>query len=291
MKKSFKLLLLLLTATCTLYAQEPDWTHADGTLEGFTPGSQYFTLVSDANLRDNPGTQSKVLGKLPIGTPLTVEMVSTDSFAQRGVKLPWVKVKAQLTGKAPLIGYIWGGFLALAAIQTPDDEYTPNAGVLYLTGVAAYDEANHQLTVQVRAAKNGTELSKTEFKTQGDLSYYPSFDVKFSNLKNVKAILSVNYYYPACGYPSGDNLLFWLENNQLNRVLETTSVSDGGVFYDSQDYLLPYDKGGIYGHVLVVNDSAEMEERGEELVVTKHSYKLTLYKWDGAKLLKSKELK
>ena len=115
--------------------------------------------------------------------------------------------------------------------------------------------------------------------------------MKFSNLKNVKAILSVNYYYPACGYPSGDNLLFWLENNQLNRVLETTSVSDGGVFYDSQDYLLPYDKGGIYGHVLVVNDSAEMEERGEELVVTKHSYKLTLYKWDGAKLLKSKELK
>lgn len=255
-------------------------------MEGFAAGSQYFTLVSDANLRDNPGTQSKVLTKLPIGTPVTVVSVAEEMFEQRGVKLPWVKVKT-----ASSTGYIWGGFLALASIQTPDEEYMPNRGILYLTGVAAYDEPKHQLTIQVRAAKDGKELAKTEFKTQGDLSYYPSFSFQHPAFKGVKAMLSVNYYYPACGYPSGDNLLFWLDNNQMMRMVETTSISEGGVFYASENYILPHDKGGLGDHIIIVKDHSEFEESGEDLVRSKQNYQITLYKWTGSKLVKGKEIK
>lgn len=292
MKKIVQLVLALL-AFHSLSAQDDpsNWMQASGTLEGFVVGNQYFTLVSDANLRDKPGTQTKVLAKLPIGTPVTIEAVTTDSLMLRGVKLPWVKVRAQAIGAAPVSGYLWGGFLALASIQTPDEEYIPNRGVLYLTGVAAYDEAKHELTVQVRVAQAGKELAKTEFTTSGDLSYYPSFEVAFESFKNVKALITVNYYYPACGYPSGNNLLFWQENNQLTKVLETTSISDGGVFYDSEEYLLPSNKGGIGDHIVVVKDSSEFEEKGEELVRSAQTYKITLYKWNGAKLLKVKELK
>ena len=285
---------LLLMASTLIQAQDSDpnsWMHSDGSLEGFVVGSQYFTLVSDANLREKSNTQSNVITKLAIATPVEIVSVSTDSLSLRGVKLPWVQVRVRPTGKPEQIGYLWGGFLALANIQTPNEEYMPNAGVQFLTGVSAYDEAKHQITVQVRAAKDGKELSKCEFTTNGDLSYYPSFEVIFESFPKVKAVLSVNYYYPACGYPSGNNLLFWQENNQLVKVLETSSVSDGGVFYDSEEFILPSQRGGIGDHIIVTHDHSEFEEKGDDMVRTKQSFGIVLYKWNGVKLVKTKEIK
>lgn len=292
-----KKLLSLLSFLClvlALQAQEEDynkWMRAEGTLQGFEVGAKYFTLVSDANLREQTNTQSKVITKLPIGTAVTVESVANDSFTLRGVKLPWIKVSCQPNGGATVTGYVWGGFMALASIQTPNDEYMPNRGVLFLTGVSAFSEEKHQITVQVRAALDGKELAKSEFVTTGDLSYYPEFELMLESFQNVKAVLSVNYFYPACGYPSGNNLLFWTENNQITKVLETSSVSDGGVFYDSEEFILPSNKGGIGDHIIVVNDHSEFEEKGNDLVRTVQKYKITLHKWTGSKLVKVKELK
>lgn len=263
------------------------WMYSQGTLEGFAPGTQYFTLVTDANLRAEPGTASKVLAKLPIASRVTVENVSDATFSQKGVTLPWVKVITEKNGT----GYIWGGFLALAAIVTPDDEYMPNRGVIYLTGVSAYSEANHTLSIQVRIAKDGKELAKTEFSTQGDLSYYPSVEVAFPPFDGLNSILKVNYYYPACGYPSGNNLLFWQKSGTLARVLETVSVSDAGVFYDSEEMILPNEKGGIGDHILVTKDVSQFEEKGEDMVRTSQSISLRLYKWTGTKLIKAREIK
>ncbi len=288
MKKTL-IYLLTICVCATLQAQEytdPDaWMRADGTLEGFVAGNKYYTFVSDANLREKTNTQSKVVAKLPIGTEVTVEAVASDSFEQRGVKLPWLKVSCN-PGGTRVSGYVWGGFMALASIQTPNDEYMPNRGVQYFTGVSAFNEAKHEITVQVRAADKGKELSKIEFTTHGDLSYYPSFEVSFEPLTKVKAVLSVNYYYPACGYPSGNNLLFWTEANQLVKVLETQSVSEGGVFYSSEDYILPSQRGGIGDHVIVTEDLSEFVEKGEDLVRSKQTTKVSLYKWNGSKLLK-----
>ena len=42
---------------------------------------------------------------------------------------------------------------------------------------------------------------------------------------------------------------------------------------------------------MVVNDNAEFEEKGNDYVMTKQTYKVTLYKWNGSKLNKVKELK
>ena len=292
--KKVLLITLALMAANLVFAQDVDpnsWMQSEGSLEGFVVGNQYFTFVSDANLREKPNTSSTVVTKLPIATSVEILSVTTDSFMLRGVKLPWVQVQTKTAGKPSQKGFLWGGFLALACIQTPVEEYMPNSGVQYLTGVTAYDEDKHQISVQVRAAKDNVELSKCEFTTNGDLSYYPSFEVLSSYFPKVKAVLSVNYYYPSCGYPSGNNLLFWQENNQMVKVLETSSVSDGGVFYDSEEFILPSQRGGIGDHILVTHDHSEFEEKGEEMVRTVQKFGLVLYKWTGTKLMKVRELK
>lgn len=268
-----------------------DWMRAGGSLDGFRAGQQYYTMVTDANFREKPDINSNVMAKLAIGTPVKVLEVAEESYTLRGAKLPWVKVSVEKTGSGPMEGYIWGGFLALAYIQTPDEEYLPNRGVLYLTGVAAYDTAKYELTVQVRAAKDGKELAKAEFTTTGDLSYYPSFEVDYSPFKGVSNLISVNYYYPACGYASGNNLLFWKESGELVKVLETSSVGDAGVYYSTSAWILPTDNGGIGDHILVVKDESEFEENDDDYVRTRQEYAVTLYKWTGKKLVKVKHWK
>ena len=133
-----------------------------------------------------------------------------------------------------------------------------------------------------------------EFRTAGDLTYYTAFEVRFGDFDKVKAVLMLNFQYDACGYPSGDNLVFWQDNNQLTKVLETNSVSDGGVFYSVEEYILPHQRGGIADHIIVTSDMAEFADNGaefdsyEEIKRTKHVYKITLFKWTGGKLVKEK---
>lgn len=286
------LALLLLSTQLTAQDVVDDWMQAYGTSGEFEVGATYYTLVSDANVREQSNTQARVISKVPIGTAVTIEAVSTDSLTLKGVKMPWLKVQAYTKNAGTLQGFIWGGFLALASIQTPNDPYLITDGVQFLTGIAAYDPTQERVTMQVRLAKDGVELAKTEFTTQGNLFYYPNFSIRFEPLKNVKAILNVDYSFPACGYPSGNNLVFWLENNSLLKVLETSSISDGGVFFDSEECLFPTDKGGIAEHIMVVKDVAEMEETEQgEINYTKHEFKITIYKWTGQKLVKWKEMK
>jgi Bacterial SH3 domain len=287
-----KLLFCLFMATASYLNaqyQGENWQKDEGTLEGFTVDSIYFTLVSDANVREKPNTQATVLTKLPIGTAVKIVSISNDSFSLRGVKMPWLEVSFKENGAAKR-GFVWGGFMATAAVQTPDEEGYDNRGVLYLVGIAAYEEKNYRLTAQVRVAHKGKELAKTEFVTAGDLGYYPSLEMRNEGFDNVKAALMVNFQYPACGYPTGDNLVFWTKNNQLTKMLEVNSVSEGGVFYATENYVLPSDKGGIGGHVLIVSDSAQMKESGTDYKVEKQEVKLTLHKWNGTKLVKLKEI-
>jgi hypothetical protein len=290
MKKCVFIFSLCLGLAAASFAQDGDnWQYSDGNFEGFSTGGQWYTSVTDANLRSGPSLTASVLGKLPIGTLVTVNEVSKDTFEQRGLRYPWLLVNCQVGGNT-LKGYVWGGFMAMAHLQTPTDKYQPNAGVLYLTNLSAYNPQKNQITVQVRVAKDGKELAQTEFLTTGDPSYTPQFEVGFESLQGVKAVLTVNYSYPACGYPSGNNLVFWT-NTALTRVLETSTVADGGVFYDSEEWILPNQRGGIGDHVLVVKDQSEFTEMGDDLVRTKQSYRITLYKWNGQKLMKLKEIR
>ena len=76
--KSIFLFLAFCFAISPLTAQyTPDsWMRNEGTLDGFVVDSQYFTMVTDANFREKPGTDSKVLAKLAIGTPVRMVEVA-----------------------------------------------------------------------------------------------------------------------------------------------------------------------------------------------------------------------
>jgi hypothetical protein len=303
-----KLLILILTIACfsTSWAQNEDPNAANRAQGTFYPWSnssgeenalvECYTLVSDANIREKPNATATVISKLPIATKVKIEQVTSDTLAINGFPAPWCKVSYMQQSKK-MTGYIWGGTLAFAALVSKDD-FADDAlnGIVYLVGMSKFDEKNHNVVLQVRVAKNGAEIAKTEFKTTGDVGFFIDMERFYDNgLKNVKDVLMIKSYYPACGYGSGENLVFFT-GKTLNRVLETSNMADGGAFYAKEDVLLPQEKGGITGHILVSSDTVEMTEKEVqkdvfEMFISKQDYKMTLYKWNGEKLVKLKEMK
>jgi Bacterial SH3 domain len=283
MKKLFIILCLCIPIFKT-HAQEEDKDRAYASISNWNVGKA-FTLVSDANVREKPNTQSPVLSQLAIGSEIKIEKATTDSFTLNGFRAPWCQISYD-NGKKK--GYLWGGFIATVVLpmrETGDD----TEGVVFLGGVGAWDAKKFRMTMQLRAAKNGKELSKIEFVTPGDLGYNCTLKKEAEGgLKKVSKILTFTTGYEACGYPWGDNLIFFTKDKKLVRVLAAESVSDAGAFYASETYILPSDKGGITNHIIVTEDNAEMIEKGNDYEAVNQKYKITLHKWDGVKLIKVK---
>jgi hypothetical protein len=248
-----------------------------------------YTVVSDANVRDKANASATVIAKLPIGTAVTIEQVTSDTLLLNGFKAPWCKVSFTNNGKSQN-GYLWGGTLAFVAYSIENEYEDSRNGTQYLIGISKVEK--EKWTLQARVAQRGVELAKTEFQSPGDLGYYVRMNIHGSQgLKGIEEVVEIETYYPACGYPQTNHLLMVSEKKKINKILETSSMSDGGVFYSKEDYVLPYDKGGIQDHILVINSSAEFMDNGTDLVMEKQQYSIKVHKWNGEKLQKIKELK
>jgi Bacterial SH3 domain len=253
-----------------------------------------LTAVTDANVRATPNANAAVVAKLPIATKVTITQVTTDTLTLNGFPAPWCKVSFNQQGKNQS-GYLWGGTLAFAAFEDKE-EYSERKDIMYLVSMSKMVKDKYGVTLQMRTAKNNVELAKTEFMTTGDVGHYLTMEMKGSQgLRNVQDIVEVTPYFPACGYPSATNVLF-VQDKKITRLLETTSTSDVGVFYASENAIYPYDKGGINNHIVVISDQGETEEKQKpdgtfDMVSKNQKYGIIVYKWDGQKLNKVKELK
>ena len=267
-----------------LFSQSAENVVYGHTYGSFEVGDTSFTLVSDANIRDKPATTGAVVAKLTIGTPIKIEKNTMDSHTIKGVRAPWYQVSFS-TDNRKKTGYIWGGFIA--SVFYADTDYSNNDVYLYLGGISAFDEKNYKLTTQLRVAKNGQQVAALEFPTCGDLSYRGSLEMHTNNnFDNVRQTLTYGSVYEACDYANGHYLIFLIKNGQLQKVMETISSSGAGTGYAVENYLLPTHRGGIGNHILLTEDAAEMEEKGNDFRIKNQKYKISLWKWNGAKLVK-----
>ena len=250
-----------------------------------------FTLVSDANLREKAATDAATIQKLAIDTKVIVVEVTKTMTTLNGFEAPWCKVRLT-NGKT---GYLWGGTLACARLFH-QDTYDPQPGdnrpgISYLIGVASMKSKEGGIVLQMRAARDGKELSKIEFPTEGGLEFYITIKSKESSgLKNVQETIEVYTGYDACSFVATSNLVF-LTQDKLKFIIATMNSADAGAYSSSEQVLLPDEKGGIAGHVVVVSDVLTYKEAKDDIVLDEQKYSVVIYKWNGAKLTKVKELK
>lgn len=252
-----------------------------------------YTLPATTVVYSKPNLNSKVISRLPVATMVRIEQVTIDTMKNSGFSAPWCVVSYEQYGKTHS-GYLWGGDLAFVTFEVNEKSDSIRNGLVYLAGVLKAETEKNMWTLLVKVAKNNTEIAQTEIVTEAEPNYFASL-YHYGNLDydNVVDVLEFKSYFPSNGYPSSENLLFFT-GNALNRVLETSDVSDVNI-YDSQDYLLSCDKGGIRNHVIVVNNAFTVEEveksNGKtERVTTRHKFNIELYKWDGKMLIKKDEM-
>jgi hypothetical protein len=282
MKKTISTIILVCFCLLAQAQEEANKVTGSLLLNENDEAKEAYILVSDANLREKPSTKAPTIAQLPIATKVQILERTKDSLMLNGFKAQWFKVSAN--GKT---GYLWSGILTTVAM-TSDLEDTKD--VIFLAGIASFNEKENKISIQVRAAKNGKEIAKTEFPSVGDLGYQLSLELKGNLFDNVKQVLSVEMIFGACDYAQGDNLVFFTDGTKLLRQFEMISVSSAGAGYASQNYILPSEKGGIAGHILVTEDSAEESETTKngqsEYKIKNQKYKITLYKCNGTKLEK-----
>ncbi len=283
MKQCLILFLSIFSSTLAL-SQDSDMSVNGRSFGSFEVGDTSYTLVSDANVREKPAISGNVIAKLPIGTFLKIEQITTDSYTLKGVRMPWYNVSFTTDNKRKS-GYLWGGFMA--SVFLFDKDFKTENTYQYLGGVASYDEKNFKLTAQLRIAKNGQQVAALEFPTCGDLSYYPRLELHGNCFNNINQAITYGANYDACDYPRGEYLIFWTKNNQLQKIMATTSASGAGTGYGVETYILPTHRGGINNHILVSEDSAaEEEDKNGDYKIKDQKTKISLWKWTGIKLIK-----
>lgn len=281
MKRNLLMTIAFVLSTFFVKAQESGAVYSQfGFIE---ENATAYTAVGDVNVREQPSTKAAVKTQLPIGTQVTVEKATTDTLIVNGLESVWYSVSVN-----DKKGYIWGGFLTSACLF---NEYEED-GVRFLASIASYKEADNGTVYQIRAAQNGKELGKITIPLTTGVYQTMSLEETFA-FEGTKNSLLFGVLAEACGVSDVQTLITW-DGAKFTQHLSTSSVSEAGQFYDSKTMVMPTDKGGISGHVLYVEETAEMEEResnGEYYTEVKsQEYHITLYKWDGKKFVKVKTM-
>ena len=281
MKTYYLLIINLLCIAPTLHAQDEEGKYAKlnyTNLSRLEPNTIVYTLGTDVNLREKATVQGKVIAKLPIATQVTIEKELTDSLTLNGWKSPWYQVKIG-TGATTKKGFIWGGFLTGCYFTSKKDK-----NISFIAGVAKFNADKADMTLQLRALKNGIELSKIEFKSTGDYGYNiggkSHGDI---GLAGVEECLGIKMTYEACDYGQGESILFW-DGKKLIYGTDGVSASSAEVFYSTVKILFPKEKGGKKDCIVINTETGHFNEKKKKY--DKPKIENEILRWQNGKLAK-----
>lgn len=233
-----------------------------------------WIAADKVNLRQTASEKAVVVTVLPIATPVKVLAKSDKSFIINGLSAHWYEIETPTFQK----GYIWGGYLSGLYVRAMADT------TLYFM-VSLASQAHDTIRAQIRAIRKGHEIARIVFKLNTSIGYNADLENKNmdgAGLEGVNSAIYLHTYFPACGYGTADELIFWTGKTFIH-VLTTRNEGELGHF-TTQNVLLPQDNGGLLRHVLVVEQTADTAENTD--LITHQAYKMTFYRWKNQKLIK-----
>ncbi|MCY1660846.1 SH3 domain-containing protein [Chryseobacterium sp. SL1] len=190
----------------------------------------------------------------------------------------WFKISYQ-KGDTTLEGYVWGGNLCVG--------YRNKNGYDFLFGLTktlAKKNPDFNGTIQqnyasVKVMEGNTLIDEVSFETgSGESLSYGSFATESNHkLKNVELTLKATVSGEACGIPSYDQYILF-RNKKLIALPQLMSVGDADVYYHSEEFVFPNDKGGIPDAFIFKMEEMEKDDRDRE----KKKKASKTYIWDGS---------
>lgn len=256
-------------------AQEDDYVYANGVFD-FEENKTQKIFTDWTRIRQSPNITSPVLDSLQSNQQILI-LKKDETILKLGERRAnWFKISYQ-KGDTTSEGYVWGGNLCVG--------YRNKNGYDFLFGLTKtlakknpdFDGTIQQNYASVKVMEENTLIDEVSFETgSGESLSYGSFAMESNHkLKNVELTLKATVSSEACGIPSYDQYILF-RNKKLIALPQLMSVGDADVYYHSEEFIFPNDKGGIPNAFIFKMEEMEKDDRDRE----KKKKATKTYVWD-----------
>lgn len=254
-------------------------------------------LIGSKNcyIREEATTNSTLLDSLQIGTKIQV-IKNTESYLNiKGLNLSWVEIAYQKNNQTKT-GYLWKGFVALGSNTKNNITFLTTIDSKYNKKVKQdnqeYEGEFFKISVKAIDSKQQIITEKSFAKQLSESVFFQNSVINDWGLKNLNAIYRISFSGEACGIPTLYYYFGWNGTTFLN-LPEKYDVGDAGVFYHTEEFIFPKEKGGQPNQIIKKIKEAENTDENTntyDFLVTKT---IEYYSWDGKnfKLTTTKKMK
>lgn len=245
---------------------------------GFEENKTQKIFTDRTRVRQEPKVNSEVIDSLQTNQQILI-LQKDETILKLGERSSnWYKISYQ-KGEQTAEGYIWGGNLCVG--------YRNKNGYDFLFGLSKTEnkkdkqsgENFKQNIASIKVLEGNTLLDEVFFETgMGEELSYGTFNIESNHkLQNVELTLKAMVSGEACGIASYDQYILF-RNKKLITLPKLTNIGDADVYYHSESFVFPNDKGGIPNAFIFKMEEMEKDEKDREK--KKHSSKT--YTWDGS---------
>lgn len=276
MKTLFSVLFLLLVQIFS--AQEEDYDYANGVFH-FEENKTQKIFTDWTRIRQSPNVNAQVLDSLQ--TNQSILILKKDKTVLRlGERIAnWYKISYKKDDKTSE-GYVWGGNLAVG--------FRNKNGYDFLFGLTKTINKKDKQFPEINIRKNiaaikvvegrNTLIDEVSFETgSGESLSYAMFDIESNHkLKNVEFTLKATVSGEACGIASYNQYVLF-KDKKLIALPQLMNVGDADVYYHTEEFVFPNDKGGIPNAFIFKMEEMEKDEKDRE----KKKNASKTYLWNG----------
>lgn len=279
MKTIFFFLMLLMFTYFS--AQEEDYEYSNG-IFSFEENKPQKIFTDWSRIRQEPDVKAAILDSLQSNQPILI-LKKEEKILKLGERRAyWYKISYQ-KGENTLEGYVWGGNLCVG--------YRNKNGYDFLFGLTKTiskkgknNDSFSQNIASVNVMEGNVLINEAPFETgSGESLSFATFNIESNHkLDQVELTLKAMVSGEACGIPSYDQYILFA-NKKLVILPQLMNVGDADIFYHSETFVFPNDKGGIPNAFIFKTEEMEKNEiTGKEK--KKNSSKTYLWKGDSYQL-------
>jgi hypothetical protein len=258
-------------------AQEEDYEYANGVFY-FEENKTQKIFTDLTRIRQSPNVNAQILDSLQTNQQILI-LKQDETILKLGERRAnWYKISYQ-KGDKTSEGYVWGGNLCVG--------YRTKNGYDFLFGLTKTinkkDKEYPEIVIKqniasIKMVEGNTLIDEVSFDTgSGESLSYGTFNIESNHkLKNVEFTLKAMVSGEACGIPSYDQYVL-VKDKKMIVLPQLMNVGDADVYYHSEQFVFPNDKGGIPDAFIFKMEEMEKDEKEHE----KKKNASKTYLWDG----------
>lgn len=237
--------------------------------------SEHYIFGDTVYVRLSASLQSPVIDTLFAGHEVFLVNKTSVHSMVRGFLAPWVSVRYKKNG-VQHDGFIWSGLLSFNPMRRGQTKF--------IFGFDRRTKHDAQFNGVLKVVENGKLVTQVSYKIlDGEsLSFIEGKIRPHGGLDHVSYIVSLNFSGEACGVNAYDYSFAWTGQKLVAMPL-LTNVGDADVYMHSESFILPKDKGGQSGMLIMDIETLEQTEtsNGKDGYLYLQEGEVKYYRWDG----------